>query len=359
MKAVNEFEARLLRILRCLMGRVSVDQVLTLFVKSIDRPACLSRNCVELAMDYLSKGVTEWLARSGWQDDRFLVNEDQISSGRLWLRHSPEMLSLRFSPNSMEWLLWLTSENFVEPKQMPAFDSSLLTPGDRLLFMMTFDAVKNTLGADAVLQQSGLKNSGLIWLMFPDRVAECNFEGEPELDLWFHKDHIWVLEALQMRLSNSWTNIELNKRESSNYEAVRRTGELQSQVLKTFLDATESARRRDLARFVLCTVRKLSSTPTALHRTGETSTWFRRLDVKALRMAERSAVYQAALAVFHSLKRLSQWNDEARRIGYYDEGYQASQLWKSDWERLNGDETYQWARRIIQEVDPVKAISQS
>ena len=75
MKEVSEFEARLLRILRCLMHRTSVEQSLSLFVQSVPRPRCLSRHCVELVQDGLSKGVTEWLARSGYLSGQFCENE--------------------------------------------------------------------------------------------------------------------------------------------------------------------------------------------------------------------------------------------------------------------------------------------
>lgn len=353
MKSVNEFEARLLRILRCLMGHVPVEQVLTLFVKTINRPRCLSRDCVELAMDRISKGVTEWLARSGWQQDHFLVDEDTVTSGRVWGRHATEHLGLKFSANSMEWLLWLTAENFVDPKKKPIINGERLTLGDRLLFFMTFAAVQKTQADSMLLQQSVLKSHGLVWLMFPDRIAEHKITGEPDINFWFHKDHVWVLEALQTRLVNSWTKMESDKRNLSDHEYVRCAGERQAQILTAFLDAAEQTGRRDLARFLLLTGRSL------IHQAGGVTSWFQRLDVKTLRMADRAAVYQAALAVFHSLGRLHEWNEQARAVGFYDEGYQGSQLWKSDWEQFSADETCQWARRLIQEVDPVKAVTSS
>lgn len=348
MKEVSEFEARLLRILRCLMHHMTVEQALSLLVKPIKRPRCLSRNCVELVQDGLSKGVTEWLARSGWTNSRFLRNGDVVS-GRLWERHSADTLQLSFSKNSMELLIWLTSANFAEPRSQADLDVRELTLGDRLFMLMTFSAIRSTLGGPVLMKQPGFASHGLIGLMFPSDVGVMAGKSEPDLKFWCLPDHCWVLESLQAGLAHQWFRIERNKRESSNDRDMRRVGKFQAKVLRNLFDAAEKSGRKDVCLFLLTAGRHLL-------RTLSSDRWFDRLDVGHLRMADRASVYRAALAFFHGTDRLHHWTQQAQATGFYDDDYQASQLWKSEWESLEGDHLVRQARSIIERVDPVRAV---
>jgi hypothetical protein len=349
MKEVSEFEARLLRILRCLMHRTSVEQSLSLFVQSVPRPRCLSRQCVELVQDGLSKGVTEWLARSGYLSGHFCDNE-AVSSGRLWQRHAPEALRLSFSRNSMELLIWLTSENFTAPTADVAIDAQSATTGDRILALMTFAALRSTLGASVLLKQPLFDGHGFIALLFPDSVAVMAEFSTPDINSWLLKDCSWVLEALQSKLAQQWFRIENFKRTLSNLDDLQKIGQLQSVVLGKLLDASEQAGRKDLCVFLLKAARQL-------FQNVSEDRWYDRLDLRLLRMAERSELYRTALAFFRCIERLHRWNLQAQDVGFYDENYRASQLWKSEWERHGGDQIHQRAQRIIELVDPLRTTS--
>jgi hypothetical protein len=41
-------------------------------------------------------------------------------------------------------------------------------------------------------------------------------------------------------------------------------------------------------------------------------------------------------------------------VGYFDEGYAASQLWKSDWDHYQGDALVGRAQAIIRTLDPMQ-----
>src|SRR5262249_58512971 len=56
------------------------------------------------------------------------------------------------------------------------------------------------------------------------------------------------------------------------------------------------------------------------------------------RLADRVEVHRRALALPRHLDRLQRWERKARGVGFLDEGYAASQVWKADWEQLGGDE---------------------
>lgn len=349
MKEVSEFEARLLRIVQCLMHHTTVEQTLALLVKPIRRPRCLSRNCVELVQDMLSKGVTEWLARSGWSNSRFL-QDSEVVSGRLWHRHPTPSLKLSFSSNSMELLLWLTSQNFVEPKSHPQITKRDLTLGDRLLLLMTFSVIRATLGGPVLLKQPGFRGHGLIELMFPKDVAVSTSSVEPQLEFWCQRDHAWVLESLQDKLAHQWFRIERDKRRMSDHKDMQKIGELQTRAVDALFDGVQQHDRKDLCVFLLMAGWHLKTTVPS-------DEWFEQLDVRSLRMADRSAVYQAALAWFSAMNRLGEWNSQAQAVGFYDEDYQASQLWKSQWERFDGDQLCRWSAEIIKRTDPIRAVA--
>lgn len=348
MKEVSEFEAKLLRILRCLMHRTSADQSLSLFVQTTPRPKCLSRQCIELVQDNLSKGVTEWLARSGWMTGRFLRNQSVVT-GRLWQRHPPESVRLTFSRNSMELLIWLTTENFSDPASPVAIDVETVTPGDELLMLMTFSALRSTLGAAILVKQPGFRNHGLLALLFPEVVAVLNGFEDPNVRIWCEPDRAWILEALQSKLAQQWFLIENFKRSSANYTDLQKIGEMQSSVHRRLCDSAESLGRQDLCVFLLMAARLLFQTVTV-------DRWYDRMDLRLLRMTERASIFHAALAFFHGLSRLDQWTQRAQAVGFYDEDYRASQLWKSEWERLGGDELWLRARRVIELVDPLRTV---
>ena len=44
----------------------------------------------------------------------------------------------------------------------------------------------------------------------------------------------------------------------------------------------------------------------------------------------------------------------ARGVGYFDEGYAASQLWKADWEQVQGDLMVERAHAIVRQLDPMR-----
>lgn len=345
---VSIFEARLLRILRVLMGRGQIDQVLPALVRPLKRPKCLSRNCVALVQSYLSTGMTEYLARSGWASDPFL-RKDQVVTGRLWQRHAPEHLSLPFSAASLELLIWLTAENFVQPKRTLNVDPSALTVGDQLLWTRTWLAVQDTLGGPPLLQQPGFQGLGLLNLLAPEAVGRHADHSEPNIEFWCRPAQAWILESLQTPLADAWAVTESRKRLHSSHDDVRRIGEHQTRTLNDLFRAAKQHGRRDLCVFLLKAGTKL------LYETP--GKWFEALNVRLLKMAERQQVYAAALAFLTSLDELYNWNQHARSVGFYDEDYESAQFWKLCWEQFNADELHRRARRIAEDVNPVTAVT--
>src|SRR5262249_10928462 len=85
------------------------------------------------------------------------------------------------------------------------------------------------------------------------------------------------------------------------------------------------------------------------------SFWIRGLTSAGPRLADRAATHRAALSLVRVLDRLHGWERRARGIGYFDEGYAAAQLWKSDWERCQGNVLCNRAAAIMQQLEPLPA----
>lgn len=350
-KEVSAFEASLLRILRCLMHRVSVEQVLSLLIHTEKRPPCLSPNCVGLIQDALSKGTTEWLARAGWRTSQFraVSDPDNVAAGRLWNRHSPSSMQLTFSRNSLELLLWLTSENFADAKTLPAIHVETLTLGDRVLQLMSFGALRTTLGASNLLKSSVCGGATLMALLYPGDVAILDAATPMIFDRLFDVKEVWLLEALQVPLAQQWFRLERDKRVSSNDTDVLAAGEFQARLIEQLLPAAEKVRRQDLCLFLLEAGR-------LLFESASDNQWFHRMDLRTLRMHERSQLYRSGFAWFLSLEHLARWTQQAQSVSFYDEDYRTSQFWKSEWERLGGTAICQRARQIIERVDLARTV---
>jgi hypothetical protein len=52
---------------------------------------------------------------------------------------------------------------------------------------------------------------------------------------------------------------------------------------------------------------------------------------------------------------LEGWQQRARSVGYFDEDYQASQLWKEGWEAADGDRIAARARQAVEMLEPLRA----
>jgi hypothetical protein len=189
---------------------------------------------------------------------------------------------------------------------------------------------------------------GLCRLAYPEDFTAAPAGAVPRFAPWTAGVGACILEALQPELCDRWLQIEGRKEQIRDPEHARALGRSQEQALTAFLDAIDRAGRPDLARFLLRAAHAL------LGRHAHAGTWTGGLHLAGLRLADRAAVYQAALVFPRQLDRLHAWARRARSVGYFDEGYAAAQLWKEDWEHYQGDDLYERARRILAQVDPMR-----
>jgi len=348
MRLVSRFEANLLRVLQLFLRRVPLEQALPVITGTMTQPPCLSRTCVELVQDHLAKGCPLVLARSGgWRRERFQRSE-QVVEGRLWDRTAPGELGLSFSKHTLRFLMWITAHYPADEKATKwSAHEDELTAGDWLLFYLAHTALRDTDALKHLRGRPGFVNNPLSRLAWPVDFADKQFTTVPDYAGWMTGPEACMLEALQPELAWTWVTAERSKGQNADWNHLRAEGQSQDRVLEAYLNAVETSGRRDLARFLLEAAARLL-TPDATAQL-----WVNAPAIAGARLADRMETYRAALALVNRVECFRDWEQQARGVGYFDEGYGASQLMKAEWERWGGEELAARAQRIIRELDPL------
>lgn len=349
-KQVSRFEASLLRILRFFFGQVPAEEALPLVRSMLNRPRCLSPDAVGLIRDTLSKGCVLYLIRAGgWKRERFLRNGEP-KTGRLWERSPTADLKLNFSAHSMEFLLWLTATRPGDASLTWKAPENELTTADQLLLFLAYESLRDEPDLAASLKGSpSFTSNALIRLFHPNDFVDDERHAFSFTD-WFAGTGALILEALQPSLEACWLEIERTKGQIGDWDRMRQQGRTELMVLDRFLEASEKAGRLDLSRFLLGVLAKLLAGPemTPVFWTGGLQ------GSGPPRLADRLEVQRSALSLLSRADRLRQWEQRARRSGFMDEDYAASQFWLGEWERLNATQMTSRAERIVQMLEPLR-----
>lgn len=348
--AVTKFEHDLLVILRYLLGWAAPQQALLLITSKQDAPKCLSRDCVRLVQDSLAKGCVLHLTRiGGWRNERFL-ERDQPVGGRIWDRVPLESRRLAFSKHSLNFLLWLTSVK-VDSSSDQWLSISDTTPGDELFFSLAYERLRSEPDIVSALKlRNAFANNPFCWLVSPQDFIGEGEAKPPSFEPLFSGARAAILECLQPVLAKLWTASERQKEAITDWQAMRRVGTAEVAMLANFLSAAEKANRTDLARFVLRSMAAVMQGhyPDATFWTGGLAA------NPPTRLADRIAIQRNALAFPQQAETLARWDRLARSIGYFDDGYAASQLWKEEYETANGGEILAKSKRALDQLEPLK-----
>src|SRR5262249_61647459 len=106
-------------------------------------PPCLSRAAVDLVRDALAKGCTHLLAlRGGWRDERHPRGET-VTGGRLWKRTAPADLGLKFSRQTLAFLICITAARPGDDDKTWQPAEEELTTADRLLLYFAQEGMRD------------------------------------------------------------------------------------------------------------------------------------------------------------------------------------------------------------------------
>jgi hypothetical protein len=347
---VSKFEFNLLRILRFLLGHFPSDQGLQLVRAAIARPDCLSPAAVHLVKDHLAKACVLFLVRAGgWRNDRYLRDHAPLG-GRVWNRIPLDERTLEFSSHVVEFLLWATSEKVHETKAPWDPSADELTAADELFFWLAFEACRSDPDLVAALRRrDAFLLNPLCWLASPGDLVESDEPVPPDFRPCFTGLRAVILECLQTHLTGRWVRSERAKGQIGDWKKMRQQGRAEFAALRAYLTIAGEAGRTDLARFVL-------ATNAAVFQTDLTPVfWTGGLQGSGPpRLADRLDTQRAALAVPRQMEVLDGWQQRARNVGYFDDGYQASQMWKQDWEAANGDVVTARAGATVEMLEPLR-----
>ncbi len=342
---VTPFEDRLLRLLTGMLRGTAESQMAALAGQRVSRPKCLHRDAVRLIENRLSRGVVALLCRAGgWKTERFLRG-GAPRGGSLWERTTIGELRLEFSRHALELLMWMTASDLTADRRPPRQSAATaVTTADQLLYLIACHALRHSAATRLLFRRAPFCRDGLFQLMFPDALAAESWPKSLEFDRWLSEPGSSFLECLQSLLAQRWVDIETWKAEQWDWSRVQEIGHRQERVLEAFLDAVHQAGRRDLSGFVLEAAGKLLSDGSTTYNLPQSP--------PGSRLIDRAALYRGRLAFLHQFARLRRWEREARNSAFYDEDYQASQFWLSEWERRGGTRLCERAAGILREWEP-------
>lgn len=349
-RTVSRFEANLLTILQHLLGHSAGDAI-RLINESRPRPPCLSASAVHLVRDRLAKGCIQFLVRGGgWRVERILRNGD-LASGRAWDRTPLVERTLSFGKQSLEFLMWLTSENPRKPSVPWRPASGKAAAADEFFFAIALASLESEAEiVTAVVEKSPFAENGLARLACPAAFGAFDLPVSDFLT-WFEPPRSAILECLQHWLAMRWLRSERAKGQTADWAKLGQQGRSENAVLSAFIAAARRADRPDLARFIL------DASAMAFGRSDRTPEyWIGGLEgVGPSRLAERLAIRRAAVAMPRSVGTLAEWTQHYRGVGYFDEGYVAAQYWKEEWDAYGGDVLAERARSVVEAVEPLRA----
>lgn len=347
---VSRFEFNLLRLARGLLDGGPIEPLAPLVYADPGSPPCLSRTAVRLLEDTLAKGVIARLVRAGgWRVERFLRPSTPVT-GRVWERLPLTERTLSFGRHSLQFLMWLTGHKPTGSANT-GWDASPseLTAGDELFLGLAFDALK-PLGdvTPTLVGKQGFRGNRLAWLFGPAEFVREREVAPPSFENWTTGPRAAVLECLQPILTEKWIASERHKALQADWNRFRRQGEAEAATLGNFLTVCEKSWRPDLARFLLQTARAVLTADVHADR------WTSGLQgAGPARLSDRLATRRAGLAVIAQVATLQRWDQQARAVWYFDEGYESSQVWKTDWEASGGDHLVARAAAVLAEVEPL------
>jgi FtsH ternary system domain X6 len=345
------FEYQLVRLARFFVGQLPAEAVVATLGQRFAKPDGISGPCRKLIEQSLAKGSVLRLARTGgWRPDSFL-RKGTPKTGRVWQRGALKERQLLFTKAPMDFLVWMQTAKINDTRAAWNHDQRL-SAADEFFFHQVYETLAENapVVAEQVRSVSAIRHNPLVRLCYPDDFAD---EVEaPDYSAWVQGVRSVMIECLQPHLQKRWLKLETTKPQETVWLTLRKKSEAQERTLAAYLADCWEAKRPDLARFVLATAKALLAHP------GLTpADWTVGLNADGAppRLADRLAVQRSSLGFLRQLHVLQNWDREARAVGYLDEEYAASQLWKRDWEQHNGTELCQRAARLLEQLEPLRA----
>ena len=336
-------EGQALDVLAALLGRGRGD----LYARAL--PFTPRRELLEAGSRRIANMCMRWMLEGGgWRDRIFLRNRTR-AHGRVWDAGLGSGFELRYTAASMR--LWVECARLLpemaekgvtgatgEAERKPRKGLQALTfadgtgTGDWVFFtlaMRGLESFRLDRGDLVALQRKLRFASPLAALVYPDPAL-----NETELRLRFskltHPSATRLVECAEARLARAWVQqaeSAMKSREAPG-ELTQRWAVL-GRTLSLWLEATDRARRLDLARSLL---RFVADTTRTVFAAGGESVRAQLAATPGIRsMSERDALLKAVADLATALQRR---RDELAAERYGDERYEESQVLLRDYEEI-------------------------
>ena len=291
-------------------------------------------NDLDVAKRTLSRSVVRWVVESSWSSQECLCGGSR-QNGRLWSRHSAPATQLEFGPVSSLLLQAALEGRLLDSVAREALSrkacSSVgaVTIADRLTFAMTGDSLRHTELGRAIASL-GLR-SGCDYVLWtaPEDVPDSLWADDDRLSKQLSESEPWGLEVMSHHLASTLLRLELAKWRSHEPAEVINTARLQSKLLKQWVGPCHEQGRPDLNVPLLSTVRNgLQFSERTCSGLGARLARGRGVDPTQLQ--------KSLMVLGPALMRFQELADSLREVSYFDEGYEAAQLWLSAWETHEG-----------------------
>lgn len=348
MKRVAASEALILTVARAVVGAESPGAAEWILAKPAVLPAKMGPTSMELLQETLARGMILELVRRGGAEPRDHLSVGTagkletaaVKRGRLWERHPPPQLEL--SEFVLALLRWMVSAPLREKTEMICM-AAPKTAGDAYFAYLAFDLCARTFNTLAPLNERAFRALPLLWVGFADYLmAARTDEGTADYSPLLRGDQAMIFEALQSSLAERWTSILKRCSAIETNDELMLYGRFVRRVLDRTLTAIEAAARPDLTRFFL------QAASSILGAFTEPGRFVERLK-KSGRLADQVEARREAFAFLPALQRLQAFAEQARAARFFDEHYEASQLYLRLWETV-GDAKLQHAARMAQEI---------
>ena len=187
----------------------------------------------------------------------------------------------------------------------------------------------------ALRRKDAFARNPFCWLTNPGDVADPDGTKPqpPDFAPLFTGQRAVLLECLQTHLAHRWMRSERAKGQIGDWRKMRQQGQAEFAALRNFLQAADAAQPHRPRAVRAANQRRGTDRPTTRRCSGPAG--YRGAARRAWPTDSRRS--GPRWRVPRQMETLDAWQERARNVGYFDEGYQASQMWKAEWEAANGD----------------------
>lgn len=346
--AITSFEADLIRLLRALLGHEPIERAVMLVREVRPLPRGLSASAVWIVEDVLAKSTIRFLLEGGgWRAGPFLRSGKPLA-GHPWTTVAEAERRLQFSPILAAFLMWLTSQRPSTAQGGWAGTSRPLTAADQLTFARCALVLQHVPAEWLALRKTApFAGNPFLALLGPHLLADAN-AAAIDFNSLFMPPASLMIECLQDRLEQAWHECDRALGAEADWVQLRHRGRMMEDLTSEFLASADAAGRRDLTEFLLKVIRKRLTPDAAI------TDWTGSLaGTGPRRRADRQATQHAALGIVRAIRTFDRWNRGEQGVGYFDEGYAASQHFKAMYEANDGPRLKLHFDRIERTLDPL------